>query len=281
MEKILRPVVFEYLSVTSYLQDLYKFRKSNEKKFSYERWSQELGIGNRSFIRFVVTGKKKLSQKMLNQLAELVFSEEKEREYFAYLARFSQAKDGKEKDLYGRKLMEMVRNAVSPTHIPINSGLVSDPLLPQVLSVFGYSDLRVTRDSLRKIFPVEESLLDGAIELLEKMKLIAKHSDESGPFWISEVQSYWVPDGFGSLDLVRYHSTALKTALEAFSRPKEERRYKSLILPMTHDEFVAFNSLLDGFASEQISRLNTKSCAGKRVYQANFNVHSVSNEIVE
>ncbi|MBO9668017.1 MAG: DUF4423 domain-containing protein [Bdellovibrio sp.] len=195
-----KPVVFEYLDAYQYLQDYYAFRKKLDAGFSYESWAVELNFNSRSFLRMMIYGKKKLTDKVVEKT-------------------------------------------------------------PVVLAAI----LKVS----------EEVLLEG-LAVLHNLKLIELSTTGK---WSSQVDAFRVPDNKGSLNLRKFHEKSLREACQAFDYPKEVRRYKSLLLPMTLDDYEVFNHLLDDFAKEQMARHNPKTYSGRRLFQLNFNIYPVSESL--
>jgi len=69
--------------------------------------------------------------------------------------------------------------------------------------------------------------------------------------------------------------------VQAFHQPHTLRKYRSLLLPLTPEELQELYSFLDEFASDQLSRFDSESYKGRRIFQMNFNVHPVTNETLE
>ena len=88
----------------------------------------------------------------------------------------------------------------------------------------------------------------------------------SGDSWESAATVFKVPDNKGS------------KAIQAFDLPVNVRTFKSLLLPMSEEDFKVFNEMLNEFSKEQMARYNPKTFHGKRVYQANFNIFPVTRE---
>lgn len=273
------PVIFEYLDVVLYLKDYYSFRKKNQKNFSYDSWSEELGFSNRSFLRLIAIGKKKVTPKLADAICEKVFLQNDEKNYFFMLVQYSQTTSHKEKHIYGQKMMQILKNYNSPQIINNFEDLVSSPLLPRLLSLFSYKDITFTINSLTKILNVPEDVVINALKALQNFGLIQYSSVDEEVVWSSEVKTFKVPDSYGNINLAKFHEKSLLEAIAAFDKPKEMRRYKSVLLPMDKSELKEFNALLDAFAAEQMVRFNPKTYRGKRMYQANFNIYPVTEEI--
>src|SRR5437868_6446470 len=136
------PDVFAYLDVLSYLQDYYAFRKSTDKDFSYEKWSDELGFNSRSFLRMIVIGKKKVTPKFIESFSEKRFSSKAETDYFEYLVKYTQSKTAKDRQAYGQKLIQLLKGYQKPDLVEDYTGFISKSLLPRLFALLSFQDVR-------------------------------------------------------------------------------------------------------------------------------------------
>ncbi len=269
------PSVFEYLDVLFYLQDYYRYRKANDRNFSYEIWSQELEFKSRSFLRMIVTGKKKITPKMIDAFSRQNFSLRSEADYFHCLVKYSQSRDPKDKQVYSAKMIQLMRSHSTEQIIEDYNDFISSPLLPRLLALLSFEDLQKTDLHIAKILNVSLSEAQLALQKLSEMGLIEQQSDE----WVAKTDAFHVPDQYGNFNLMKFHEKSLLDAIQAFEKPKELRRYKSLLLPMNETDLQEFHRLLDDFSNEQMVRFQSATYSGKRMYQANFNVYSVTESI--
>jgi uncharacterized protein (TIGR02147 family) len=270
------PVVFEYLDVLAYLQEYYAFRKSHDRGFSYENWSIELGFNSRSFLRMMVIGKKKVTPKFIESFCAKRFSSAQERDYFEYLVKYSQALGVKDRQAYGQKMIQIIRSQ-QPTHVIEDpKDFVSSPLLPRLFTLLSFEDLTPTAEVMAKLLGQSQEVVESALAILEKMNLVHRNEVEGVIVWKSLSSHFKVPDDYGSLNLFKFHETSLRDAIEAFEKPRELRRYKSLLLPMDEEGIKNFHTILDQFAAEQVARYRSETYQGKRMFQANFNIYPVA-----
>lgn len=269
------PVVFDYLDPLTYLKAYYNFRKKLQKKFSYEVWSTELNFKSRSFLRMIVTGKKKITPKLTESIVQNNFQTKDEKDYFQYLVKHSQSASSRDRDLYAQKMIEIIRKQTRPEVIGDSEEFISHPVLPRMLSLFSYSDFEPTTANFARVLNLNVPDTLKALEFLQRMGLAKKEGDR----WHSHVVTFKVPDNFGSVNLTKFHEKSLSDAVKAFDLPQDVRRYKSLLLPMDAEGLKKYFELLDKFSAEQISRFNSPTCQGKRVFQANFNIYPVTEVI--
>ncbi|WP_413575769.1 TIGR02147 family protein [Bdellovibrio sp. HCB290] len=270
------PVVYDYLDITFYLQDYYKFRKSTEKSFSYESWSQELQINSRSFLRLVVIGKKRVSDHFVEEFSRLNFATKNEEEYFAYLVKYSRASTQKDKQAFGAELLRILKTNTQQTTVPEFTDFISSPMLPRLLTLLSFKDLPLTAQTFTTLLKLPEGEVVSALNKLEEMKLVCKEDKDGKIHWQSLNSKFKVQDKKGSVDLMKFHRQSLLEAIEAFHLPLDLRRYKSLLLPFSEQELKLFYEAMDTFASEQFVRFSGDEYEGRRLFQINLNVHPVA-----
>lgn len=273
-----KPQVFDYLDAYQYLQDYYTFRKKIDAGFSYEAWASELNFNSRSFLRMMIQGKKKLTEKIVSALAQNSFATKDEQDYFFCLVKYTQAPALKERQIFGQKLVQILKHQSSAQVVSESEDFISNPLMPRLLSLFSYDDIAKNSASFSGVLGVSEEQVVRALEVLHNLSLIEQPQKD---VWVSKVIAFRVPDNKGSLNLRKFHEKSLEEALKAFDMPKEVRRYKSLLLPMTTEDYQTFNQMLDDFAKEQMARHNPKTYSGRRLFQLNFNIYPVSEHLGE
>jgi uncharacterized protein (TIGR02147 family) len=273
------PRVYEYLDVTSFLQDYYKFRKTRDKGFSYESWATELELNSRSFLRLMVYGKKKISPRFIESFVQQVFVTKNEGTYFSYLVKYSQSPAGKERQLLSQKMMQILKLEHSAQIVTEKADYISDPLLPRLLSLLCFSDLRANAQRCATILKKDLAEIQEALAKLEAMKLTEKVEINSEEVWLARSDVFHVPDNYGNFDLLKFHEKSLTDAIEAFDQAPHLRRYKSLFVPMSEDSLEKFNKALEDFISEQLLQYNSKNCLGTYLYQVNFNFHPVTQKM--
>jgi uncharacterized protein (TIGR02147 family) len=271
-----RPNVFDYLDALTYLQDYYRFRKATDRAFSYEFWAAELGLNSRSFLRMLVAGKKKISLRFVDAFTALNCPTKAAENYFRHLVKHGQAASAKERQLISSKMLQILRHQTEAQIIDDKLVSISDPLLPRLLSLLSFTDVRATAELCARLLKVSPEKILAALQQLESIHLVERRTEEGQDVWFSQSEIFHVPDNFGSLDLLKFHEKSLMEALAAFTQPAKLRKYKSLFLAMDDEAMTEFVKLLDEFVSDQLLRFNSKTFGGKRMFQINFNIHPVS-----
>lgn len=271
------PVVFDFLDLSLYLQSYYKYRKA-DKSFSYESWSAELGFNkSRSFLRMILIGRKRASPAFIEAFSKRALYSEAEKEYFLYLVKYSQAKTHEDKQMYGQKLVRVLRNNLGSHTIESSAkDFISSPFLPRLFTIVTFRDIKGTAAVYARLLNTSIEQVQNGLELLKKVELVSSKSENGEVVWFALTDRFRVPDERGSVNLLNFHEQSLMDAIAAFDKPKELRSYKSLLLAMNDEELKGFYKSLNEFAAEQLAKYTSNSFDGRRVFQVNFNNYPVT-----
>ena len=88
-----RPVLTRFLSITSYLQAYYSYRKEAEQTFSYEIWANELNFKSRSSLRMITFGKRNISDTLIETFATQENLSDSEKQYLVLLSNLQESKN--------------------------------------------------------------------------------------------------------------------------------------------------------------------------------------------
>lgn len=269
-----KPELRTYLDIHQYLEDLYRFRKQTETNFSYESWAQELDIKNRSYLRQIVIGRRSITESTIKILCQRLNFQGVDREYFNLLVLYSKSRNQEQRNLYGRKLMQLLKTDYEQAEIQNYFEFVSNPLYPKLLTLLSFKDIDSSAQGLALLLKKPLIELEAALETLQRLKLIQKGGDDSR--WNTTHQAFKVPDHIGSVALSEYHRQSLHEAIEANKLPQEQRRYKSLLLPLSAAEFSEFLEDLQIFVKQTLNKFDTEALKKRRLHQVNFNIYAVT-----
>ncbi|WP_291515551.1 TIGR02147 family protein [Bdellovibrio sp. ArHS] len=275
-----KPDLFTYLNINQYLEDFYNYRKQSDRSFSYGSWALELGFTNRSFLRQIVIGRRSLTDKTIQTLCERMNYSAPEKEYFYLLVHYSKSKSAEQRNLYGRKLLQIIKSD-HPQRADVQNYLefLSSPLLPRLQILLSFQNIDKSSETLARMLGTSLHKIESALQLLQKINLAEGQTSTEGVMhWKSLQSSFRVPDKIGDAILLDYHELSLKEAIQAKSLPPAQRRYKSLLVPLSADEFEEFLQDLQVFIQQTLKKFDVDDLRSRRLYQINFNIHSVSEE---
>lgn len=269
-----KPALHDYLDIHDYLKDLYAYRKRTEEGFSYESWAQELGFHNRSFLRQVIVGRRSLTEDTIKILCERLNLGPVDREYFHLLVLYSRARSPEQRNLYGRKLRQLIRAGYEQTEVADFQEFVSDPLVPQVQMLLSFEDVGKTADRLADILGRPVGAVADALSSLRSIRM----AEEVDGVWQSRQRALKVPDRLGHRALLDFHGQCLTAAIGARALPVEDRRYRALLVSMNEEEKEKFLQDIETFVKQTLSQYDPREFGGRKLYQINLNFHAVTAE---
>lgn len=265
----MKPDIKKYLNTYLYLQEIYNFRKKNLEAFSYGVWAKELGASDKSYVRLMVLGKRHINVKMTEAFALNIDLQGDEKEYFINLVRYTQCKTQIDKDVFGRKLISLLKNELDQIEIEQYYDFLSNPLLPRLQVMLSFHDVEKSPKNLSWILGISEDEVLAGIRKLEELKLIDSNLKPLK-------KSFKVQNKFGDLALESFLKKNLDQSKEAFALPKETRRYRTLFLPLNEKEFADYLDSMQQFGTDQVIKYNPDHYAGRRLYQVHLNIIPVS-----
>lgn len=271
------PEVKNYLDVHDYLKAIYNFRKSQELDFSYEKWSIELGINNKSFLRRIIIGQRSLTETTTNTFCDNLNLNKSDREYFHLLVLYSKTSSVEKKDLYGRRLRQLIRNDYQQEEVLSAEEFILMPLYPRLQTILGFTDIEKTPESLASLLKVSVPELKAALQVLQDLGLAAPTSNLDKIQWMGKTKAFKVPDNLGSKALLKFHEHSLKDAIQAQDLNSNQRRYHSLLVPLSEETFQNFIADLQGFIKQTLSKYDSQELLNHQLFQINLNLHAVSH----
>jgi uncharacterized protein (TIGR02147 family) len=270
-----KPDIKTYLNIHDYLKDLYEHRKKTEAKFSYESWVQELGLSNKSFLRQIIVGRRALTETTSKIICKHLNFDSVEREYFNLLVLYSKARAPEERNLYGRRLRHLIRLDYPQDEVEAAPDFVLKALYPRLQTLLTFKDIKKTAVHLAHLLETSPADIEKALSDLEKMNL-AESTALGRIHWQAKTKSFKVPENLGSDVLIGYHKQCLQEAIQAYTRSANERRYRSLLVAMTEEEFQEYLKDLEIFVKQTLSKFDNDEFHGRKLFQVNFNLHAVS-----
>lgn len=245
--------------------------------FSYESWARSLSISSKSYLRFAVIGKRKISDDLSIKLCQVINFNEIDKEYFINLIKYSQSKDSQIKQSYAKKLTQILRREVPFEELPATEDLLENPLVITIRNILSYSDLPKNRiEFISEICNIDLAMTKLILKHLQELNLI---SDEIENYQ-AKSDSIKVKSQNRSSSISKYHKQSLLNAIEAQRLPVEERNFRSLSLAFSENEYKLFLEELNQFCINFFSKYNDDKILNKRIYQINFNAIPLTKRAV-
>jgi uncharacterized protein (TIGR02147 family) len=275
--------VFQFLDPYALMKAFYQERKNADDGFSYSVWAEELAVQSSSTLRMMILGEKKISQGLAEKFVKYLNSED-EKNYFLLLISYAHAASPQEKSAVWAALSKILVARIDQTEVKDHFTYLSDLLLPKLQTVLSFDDLSWTEENLSQVLKVDVETLQSALNTLQDIGLAETVTDLSvtGTVqWQTTARLLKVSDKLGDTAIRRYHDASLDEAKAAQSLAVECRRYRSLLLPMTDEEYQELNKEVDTFVKQLLMKYQSNHYRERRLYKVNLNYFPVAEKVAE
>lgn len=269
------PIIFEYMDIRHFLQDFFKYRKTLNPKFSYGMWSQQLGFSNKTLLRLIVLGKRKITPKTRQRLKDFFNFDAHSEVYFEVLVDYSQTSSSTQKNALGQQLIQLQRKRFVQPETLLEQSVLKDPYSPMILTLINSSESALSSEEIAKIIKLPLERLGQILEVLEAEGQIKRREDLYEPV----NSTFKIPDLFGSQGLRKFYSYWLQKSVSAIDLPYEVRRFRSLQIVLNQEEFEELNKSFQNFVVENLSRFEHNCIDDRKLYILNTSIFPITDSI--
>ncbi len=225
------PNLFDYFDYRDYLQDYYQFHKKRNSAYSYRLFARKAKLGSPNYLKLVVDGKRRITDRTLYQFARGLGLNRDEEKYFRELVMYQEVSDPDSKELHLRSLLKYQEKQRTPT--PLRADRIKflldwhhSVIRELVLNAdFREDPIWIARRLGNKI---SEAQARESLDLLIRLKFLERNAEnrleQKEPLLTSsdEVPSHVIRS---------LHRTYLRKAINSiFSVPMEKRELSGLVL---------------------------------------------------
>ena len=109
------PNLFEYFDYREYLHDFYSFHKKRNSSYSYRLFARKAKLGSPNYLKLVVDGKRRITDRTLYQFARGLGLSRDEEKYFRELVMYQEVSDPDSKEQHLRSLLKYQEKQRTPT----------------------------------------------------------------------------------------------------------------------------------------------------------------------
>lgn len=230
------PNLFDYFDYREYLQDYYLFHKKKNSAYSYRLFARKAKLGSPNYLKLVVDGKRRITDRTLYQFARGLGLNRDEEKYFRELVMYQEVSDPDSKEQHLRSLLKYQEKQRTPTLLKADRmKFLLDwhhGIIRELVSTKDFSEepAWIARRLGNKI---TEAQAKESLELLSRLQIIRR--GESGRLEQCEpllTSSDEVP----SHVLRSLHRTFLRKAINSiFAAPMERRELSGLVLSVPNN----------------------------------------------
>jgi len=274
----IRPI-FEYDDFRKYLKDFYAFKKALKENFSFRMLSRLAGFSSPNFFKLVADGKRNLSSESIQRLIKVLKLKKREAVFFETLVLFNQAKSAQEKSRYFESLQRF------------KSYRAAHQLQDEQMSYYSHWYIVAIRELVqcpqfqnspewiaRALTPaISTKQAEGAMRVLESLQLIKKN--KSGKF-VSTDKVVATSREVHSLAVSQFHSQMMDRATEAMQNiPAHLCDLTSVTLAVEESKLESLKQRISEMRKELLARFDAEGTKRERVYQMNFQLFPLSENI--
>ncbi len=269
--------LLSYSDYRVYLKDYYATRKTVDPNFSFRYLSARAGINSSAYFKYVMDGKRNLSQSTLLKTCQALGLKDADAEYFQSLVFFNQAKTLKEKNLYFDKLTRLrgdyekrkVEEAQYAFYGEWHHSAVRE-LLECLRFKGDYQALA------KRLLPsITSTQAEASVALLIRLGLAKKDSQGR---WRQADPVLTTGGQVEAEVVIGFQKRMLELALEAYDLASpDERLMSSTTFGISEETFELFRKKIRDFKAEllELARMDKDP---ERVFQLNLNLFPLSRE---
>jgi uncharacterized protein (TIGR02147 family) len=266
--------VYEYSDYRLFIRHYYEERKAENPAFSFRYLAQKAGINSSPFFKFLIEGKRNLTQETIAKVAAALKLDEKAREYFEHLVFFNQAKTVKDKSRYFDKMiaLQKARNTlqISSEKYEYFSEWFHCAIRELVILTDFREDFGKLGNALRPALSAVKA--QDSVDLLLRLGFLKKLN---GKFVQAEPL---LSTGYGIEDyqIIKFQIKMLRLAIEAFDRSHAaERSMSSLTFSMSRETYKTIVKEMRSFRA-RLMELVGKDESPELVYHLNMSLFPLS-----
>jgi uncharacterized protein (TIGR02147 family) len=262
-----QPEIFEYKDCRGYLRAVLERGKASPQRFGVRRLAARAGFRSPGAVSMIVAGKRGLSHRSAERLADGLRLLGRKRRYFLAMAELESATSESQRSRAEDAVLRL--RSTRPEHLLElrQYRFFSTWYYPALYVLIGLENVPQDEASLarrlgRGITPADVSR---AIEDLLSLSLVFRQEDgrlrqKNGPVSAD--------DAYRGTALHEFHSKMIALAGESLELPASERETSSLTLAIPAGELAAVQERIRQFRHE-LNELSSRFARSERVYQLN------------
>ncbi len=268
--------IYKYFNYRKFLKDLYQYKKSMNKNFSYRFFSRKAGINSSAIYLLLVQERQNMTPNLLPKFAKGLDLNSVEAQYLECMVAFTHAKTPEAKQLHFEKMVDLLPPSAKELTAKESQYYQKwyHVAIREALAVLDVGD---EHKPLAKFLLPPLKLIETrkALELLADLKLIEKN--EKG-FWKATDGSLHSTPELGALWIRGFQKSMMEKAQLALETvPSAERNISASTFSISEEGMNRINHKMNQFLAdiENIVRLDENEF---RVYQFNMQLFPLSEK---
>lgn len=272
------PNLFDYFDYREYLHDYYVYHKRKNPAYSYRLFARKAKLGSPNYLKLVVDGKRRITDRTLYQFARGLSLSRDEEKYFRELVMYQEVSDPDSKEQHLRSLLKYQEKQRTPS--PLKSDRIKfllDWYHAVIRELVQSREFKEDPSWIAKRLgnKITETQAKESLDLLVRLQIIRRNEDgrleQHEPLLTSS-------DEVPSHVLRSLHRTYLRKAINSiFSVPIDRRELSGLVLSVPNHRLKEIKSEIKEFR-KKLNRKYGLDKDGDEVYFVGLYLYPVTQK---
>lgn len=274
-----KPLLKRHFSISTYLQNYYDYRKSENIKFSYEQWAIELGFKSKSSLRMMTIGRRSISTKLIDSFTKKENFNETDKQYFLLLAKLQNIKNTSVKKIFLDRIAELADFDYKTKSVKDASIFLSSPELYIIQMLVSFKDFEFSELNIRKMLKMNAKNLKKYLIQLKDMNLIESVSSEKNKdvIWKSKVNFFTAKNELQKESVNIFHLQTAKELEKIIQQNILDKKIRSLFFSLGEIDYAELVEAVDQFANKLKNKYANDFIKNKKIYKINLQVYPITD----
>lgn len=273
------PSIYLFEDFRDFLRARLDWLKSYSPSFSLRSFSKACGFSGKSFLQFILSGKRNISSTSTIKIAKGLQLTRQETAYFFALVNFNQEIESEKKTKLLKKVMEL-RN-YSPAHSISQDSLeyVSHWYIPAIRELANLDRFQANPKWIAEnLFPsISEDEASKALQVLERLQFIKKLPNGAVRPCEPTVD---IAEEMNAQPIYSFFLQSIEVSKAALMNlPSEKREFGHMTLTLDEKLFSELKTELTEFRLKVFSKYGSARVSDNSVYQLNLQFFPVSRKV--
>ncbi|MBF0443270.1 MAG: TIGR02147 family protein [Oligoflexales bacterium] len=273
---IIRPSGF--MDYKTYFSCIYQYLKEHDNNYTYLQFAEDLGFSATNIMNHIIQGRRKLSIKAGEKIAEALFLPYEEKKYFFTLIRYCSAKNAKDQEEYFKELYNIRGRGLPSSIDQENMKYFSKWYYPVIGELARLDEFRSDPEWIIKklFFSIRPKQAEEALEILEKIGIL-RFDRQLDRHFRTELDLS-TPKEIAGMATTSYHIQMMELGMHAINKiPGRNRCINALTISVPEDAAEKIRQMMHNLQMEILAiEANHKNLPDQTIYQINIQLFPVS-----
>ena len=263
--------ISSFMNYRDYLKTLYQGMKDNLPQYSYNQFSEDLGLGYSNVAWLIITDRRRLTKNTATKIQKSLDLAGREAKYFNFLMEYNNCRQANQKEKYFKQLLATKTKLLEASQQKSELEYLSKWYHPIIREMCGMkefvSEARWILSRLYcKLLPRE---VKQSLELLEELNLVTYSRRKMRHVATEENINPFTKASIRNLGTVGYHKKMMEIAADSLTKvPAKRRDYNAITIRVSENQFPAMKSIIHKACQDLVALEGDQS--SDQIYQVNI-----------